>query len=78
MQDKETLLIQLNRLTQDSVDLQAAIKNFQKEIEEAKSKIQVLNRDVDRHHGALNYNAMLSDSIRKQLEEIELASVKPQ
>lgn len=77
MQDKDTLINQLNRLTQDALNIQGGIKKFQEEIQEAQSKIQTLAQGIDRHQGALNYNAILADSIRKQLEEIELASIKP-
>lgn len=78
MQDKETLLAQLNRLAQDAAGLQISITKFNQEISDAESKIKNLSQNMDRHQGALNYNAMLAESIKKQLEEIELAAIKPQ
>lgn len=78
MQDKETLLAQLNRLTQDAAGLQISITKFNQEINEAESKIKSLSQNIDRHQGALNYNSMLTESIKKQLEEIELAAIKSQ
>jgi chromosome segregation ATPase len=85
--DKSTIQAQLDKLTNDAAGIQASINNFQKEVEDYQQKINALTQSIVRHQGALNYNSILLEFARKQMEEAEketlqkasqVESLKPQ
>jgi septal ring factor EnvC (AmiA/AmiB activator) len=69
--DKDTLKAQLDRLVQDSIGIKAAVSKFQDDISETRRKIEELTQSFERHQGALNYNGILIESVRKQIGELD-------
>jgi FKBP-type peptidyl-prolyl cis-trans isomerase (trigger factor) len=61
---KAALESHLARLIQDANDIRVGKENVENQIRE-------LNRQVDRNAGALGYNDMLIQSIKKQIEELQ-------
>jgi hypothetical protein len=71
MSDKDTLQKFLNKITSDHASIQAAIAKYQQDIADAKQKIIEAERNLEKYVGAYNYTKSLSESLQKELEEIE-------
>jgi chromosome segregation ATPase len=72
---KDTLRSFLDKLTQDSLGIKSSVARFDQDLTEAREKAAEIEKNIDRHQGALNYNSILMESVRKQLEEMEKAEI---
>ena len=72
--DSVTLEAQLARAIQDRASLEQMLGQKQEELNKT---IKTLGDAVEQYKGALQYNAMIIEKLRKDVEEAKAASVTP-
>lgn len=75
--EKSALQDFLSTFTADWASLNAAVAQRQQEVDQINQRINVLKEEILRNQGAMAYNQIMTEKIKKQMADIETKAESP-